>query len=294
MKRHHAAGRSLRPAFLCCALVAAAAGPAAAQDALAGKRLYLDAARVRATGISCVDCHGALPGGAFGIGRSANDAVAVERAVNSIPQMTPFRGRLLGTDYADLAAFIGRPDVPSPQVRSTTFGPAARGPERLQFAAPAAGTASAPSRWQIANDGAVPMRITGAVTLRGAAAADFTVTATDCTAGRTLGPGESCGVDLAFRPTESGERVAAAAVPHDWVRGETALALQGTGEPVGSASPAVPTTPAAPAAPATTPPVGASGGGAAGPGWLALLALLSWWRHRRPASSAVACRPPPP
>jgi hypothetical protein len=80
-----------------CLLVAA---PADAQDALNGKRLYLDVSRVRGAGTNCVDCHGGLPGGLFGIGRAANDAAAVERAIGAIPQMTPLRGRLSARDYA--------------------------------------------------------------------------------------------------------------------------------------------------------------------------------------------------
>jgi mono/diheme cytochrome c family protein len=272
----------VRPVFLVpafCAVLGAA--PVVAQDALAGKRLYLDAARLRGTGVSCVDCHGGLPGGAFGIGRSANDPTAVERAVNSIPQMTPFRGRLQASDYADLAAFIGRPDVPSPLMRTTTSGPAARGAKRLQYEAQVVGSTSAVSRWQLTNDGAVALRLTGPVLLRGEHAADFAAVASDCTAGRTLAAGATCSVELAFRPQSAGARRAAAAVPHDWIGGETALALLGDG----TAGPAPP--------PATTAPLGTGGGGgASGVGLLLALALVSSLRHARAARSRVSCQPP--
>jgi mono/diheme cytochrome c family protein len=273
-------GRLRRPVFLAVAALALPAAPVAealAQDALAGKRLYLDVARIRGSGVSCVDCHGGLPGGAFGIGRAANDPAAVERAVNAIPQMTPLRGRLTSTDYADLAAFIGRPDVPSPLLRATTSGVSARGAERLDFGVQPQGTQTAASRWRLSNDGALPLRLIGAPQLRGAQAGDFTIVATECTAGLQLAPGAGCSVDLAFRPTAGGARQAAAFVAHDWVGGEVALALTGEG--------------AAPAPPATSPPVGSSGGGGALPGaLLALLAALSWFRHTAAARSRVTSR----
>jgi hypothetical protein len=236
-----------------CALLLPLA--ASAQDALAGKRLYLDVSRLRGTGVSCVDCHGGLPGGVFGIGRAANDAAAVERAVNSIPQMTPLRGRLSGSDFADLAAYIGRPSVPSPVLRSATNGPAVTGStSRLDFGAVATGTQTAASRWHIVNDGAVGLQITGMPQLRGDHPQDFVLIATDCAAG-PLAAGASCSVDLAFRPlAAAGARQAAVAVAHDWVGGEVAIALGGV---VAAAPPAMP-------------PVAASsaGGGGGSAPWL--------------------------
>ncbi len=101
--------RSAIAAFALCVAL-----PAQAADALRGKRLYLDAARIAGSGVSCVDCHGGLPGGAFGIGRAANDPAVIERAINSIAAMAPFRGRLAAIDLADLAAFIGNPAVRVP------------------------------------------------------------------------------------------------------------------------------------------------------------------------------------
>jgi cytochrome c553 len=263
------------------ALSAMAPAAAWAQDALAGKRLYLDVARLRGAGVSCVDCHGGLPGAAFGIGRAANQPAIVERAVNSIPQMTPLRGRLSATDYADLAAYIGRPDVPSPLLRATTSGSAARGAERMDFGAQPQATQGAVSRWRLGNDGALPLRLISAPQLRGAQPGDFTIVASECTAGLELVPGAGCSVDLAFRPTASGARQAAAFVAHDWVGGEVALALTGEG--------------AASAPPATASPVGSSGGGGALGGGLLLLAALSWFRHKAAARSqirSVSYQPP--
>jgi hypothetical protein len=221
-----------------------------AQDALRGKRLYLDAARVTGSGVSCVDCHGGLPGGLFGIGRAANDAAAVERAVNAVPQMTPLRGRLTSQDYADLAAYIGNPAVPSPALLSMISGPAATSSaERLDFGAVTRDAQSAASRWHIVNEGSVGMTVTGAPQLRGNHPQDFVIIASNCSAGRMLVAGASCTVDLAFRPLEGVEaRQAAVAVAHDWAGGEIAVALAGAVAPV-------------PVSPAPTASEGGGGGG---------------------------------
>ncbi|HSQ09565.1 MAG TPA: hypothetical protein VLN25_02960, partial [Burkholderiaceae bacterium] len=244
------------PVFLRCAAAAlmALAVPteSLAQDALHGKRLYLDAARVRGSGVSCVDCHGGLPGGLFGIGRAANDPAAVERAVNAVPQMTPLRGRLGAQDYADLAAYLGNPTVPSPALRSLVSGPAATSSaDRLDFGVVSRNAQSTASRWHIVNEGSVGLTVTGAPQLRGHHPQDFVIIASDCSAGRTLMAGASCSVDLAFRPLDGVDtRQAAVAVAHDWVGGEAAVALAGA-------------VVAAPVSPAPSASAGGGGGGAA-------------------------------
>lgn len=244
--------------------------PALAQDALRGKRLFLDAARMTGSGISCVDCHGGLPPGLHGIGRAANDPAAVERAVNSIPQMTPFRARLMAADFADLAAYIGQPGVASPSLRGATSGPAITGgPDRLDYGSVAAGSATPASRWHLINEGGVAMKLLGLPFLRGEHAADFAIVSGDCAADRVLASGGTCSVDVVFRPAGSpGARRAAVAIAHDWVRGETALAL--TGE---VAAPTV--------APSASPVAADGGGGAVGAAGSCLLAALAALRRRR-------------
>lgn len=257
-------GGASAPASLCCvaALVVAGAlcGDAHAQDALRGKRLYLDAARLVGSSVSCVDCHGGLPGGLFGIGRAANDPAAVERAVNAIPQMTPFRGRLVGNDFADLAAYLGNPSVPSPALRGATSGPASTGSaERLDFGAIALSASSASSRWHLVNDGAVGVRLLSGPQLRGEHPQDFRIVATDCEPQKALPSGASCSVDLAFRPAAAeGSRRAAVAITHDWVGGESTVAL------VGSVTVA-----------SAPPPVAGIGGGGGGGASLGLLGVLA-------------------
>jgi hypothetical protein len=251
------------PAFFRCAaalLSLAAVSESLAQDALRGKRLYLDAARVTDSGMSCVDCHGVLPGGLFGIGRAANDAAAVERAVDAVPQMTPLRGRLGAQDYADLAAYLGNPAVPSPALRSAVSGPAATvSPNRLDFGVVSRNGQSASSRWHLVNEGSVGLTVTGAPQLRGNHPQDFVIFASDCSAGLALSAGASCSVDLSFRPIEGVDaRQAAVSVAHDWVGGEAAVALVGT----------------VAIAPVALAPSGSAGGGGGGGGGGTALGLL--------------------
>lgn len=242
----------------------AAAGPVAAQDAQRGKRLYLDVGRITGAGVSCVDCHLGLPPGLFGIGRAANTPSIIEQAVNSVPLMAPLRGRLGVTDYADLAAFIGDPDVPSPDARVASSGPAAiaNDSSRLEFGNLAAGGTSVASNVRLTNAGAVALSLTGPPRLAGNQPGDFSIASTDCGAGLVLGAQQSCSTTIVFRPTGAdGPRTASLQVPHDWVGGQSAVALIGTAGTAGNP---------------TAPPVGnAGGGGAMHIAGLALLLLAA-------------------
>lgn len=275
MTRRRATGgwgrRGIAPAL--CVLLAATPWAAGAQDALRGKRLFLDVGRTSGAGVSCVDCHGGLPGGNFGIDRAANDPRMVENAVNTIPQMARLRGRLTATDFADLAAYIGNPFVPSPELRlTTTTSP--NGADRIDFGTAAPGGAAVSATLNVLNLGSVPLRLTSAPRLA-ADSADFRITATDCAADMALAAQQSCRVDLAFAPEAFGLRTAALRLDHDWVGGTAALAL------IGTASPApAPVTPP----PETLPPVAVSdqgGGGSIGGAALLALALLCRARTRQ-------------
>jgi hypothetical protein len=207
------------------------ASAATAQDALRGKRLYLDAAGAVGTTVSCVDCHGGLPGGAFGIGAAADDPAAVEMAIQTIPQMTPFRGRLGAIDFADLAAYIGNPSVPSPDARVATYAPSGEQgpPERIELGELEAGTASEPAIVELRNAGAIPFDVTAAPLLSGTHDSELSIEANDCVAGLVLASEQSCHVSIIFAPTgEPGPRSARIASSHDWVRGAVAVALFGS------------------------------------------------------------------
>jgi hypothetical protein len=202
---------------------------ASAQSALRGKRLYLDAARITGSGVSCVDCHGGIPGGLFGIGRAANDPVLVESAIGSVPQMAPFRERLAANDFADLAAYLGDPAVPSPQVELTTVLPsgAPGAADRLSFGEVAVG-AEATATLVLRNSGQLPFSITAAPLLAGPNVEEFTLLPQPCDAGAALVPAASCSFEVRFAPDGPlGMRVARLVISHDWVSGVAAVALLG-------------------------------------------------------------------
>lgn len=230
---------------------------ASAQDALRGKRLYLDTARLTGASVSCVDCHRGLPPGLFGIGRAANNPAIVANALNTIPQMAPLRGRLAAADIADLAAYIGNPGVPSPILRvSARSSAGTESSDRLDFGAVPLGQTSARGIVRLANDGALLVQLTSNVRIVGPHAAEYAVADSGCATAATLGPAQSCEIGITFRPApgSAGLRSGAVQVDHDWVGGTAAVALLGTAETT-----------------AANPPVGGSGGGGALVGWLLIL-----------------------
>ena len=249
------------------AMVVTCAVPAAAQDALRGKRVYLDTARLVNASVSCVDCHRALPPGLFGIGRAANNPAIVANALNTIPQMVPLRGRLSVQDIADVAAYIGNPGVPSPELRVSARSPVnTESSDRLDFGAVLPSQTSARGTVRLLNDGALPLLLTSNARIVGPQAAEYALIDSSCATASALAAGQSCEIGITFRPASGsvGSRSAAVQVDHDWVGGIAAVALLGTAETS-----------------AANPPVAASGGGGAlGFWWLALIASAAAGRGR--------------
>jgi len=222
---------ALQVARVLCTLVATAAtGSAPAQDALVGKRLFHDAGRLRSTGISCVECHGGLPGGLHGIGKAAGNPAAIDYAINAIPQMSPLRGKLSARDLADLAAYIARPDVPSADLRTSIEVPGAApaAAERLQFPPAASGTRSRPGTIRLSNLGSLSLALLSEPELNGPDAGQFEILASSCRAGMVLSPAQSCDITVQFKPRgPTGLRSASLGVSHDWLHGSTHVALIG-------------------------------------------------------------------
>jgi len=197
-----------------------------AQDALRGKRLYHDIGRINGAGVSCIDCHGGIPGALHGIGKAAHNPAAIDYAVHAIQQMTPFRGRVSKQDMVDLAAYIGAPHTPSPDLRIETSGAAANRftAERLEF------RPGDRSVVKFTNTGHLPLLLQSAPAISGPDAGAFFIAASDCRAGTALEPGMSCTVDIGFRPPPPNStrlRTARLGMNHDWIRGEVAVALLG-------------------------------------------------------------------
>ncbi len=196
--------------------------PAAAQDALRGKLLYHDIGRTTGAGVSCIDCHGGVPGALHGLGKVADNPAAIAYALGAVPQMSMLRGRLTEADRNDIAAYVASPSVPSPDLRRATLGPAASPytDQRLEFAGRGA------SSVRLTNAGARGLRLESAPMISGPAAADFAVRATDCRIG-PLEPGQSCTVEVAFTPQGAGQRPAALWIAHGWIGGGLAVGLIG-------------------------------------------------------------------
>jgi mono/diheme cytochrome c family protein len=213
-----------------CALVPAVAPAAGAQDTLEGKRLYHDVGRLRGTGVSCVDCHGGLPGALHGLPKAADRPAAIDYAINAIPQMAPLRGRLSPVDLANLAAYIARPAAASPDLRIATAGPAHSpwSTERLEFTAPVGASGTAPSSISFANAGTLPLQLQSAPKVDGPNAREFAIVESDCFSGTTLSKDQSCRIVVEFRPLgPAGLRSASVGIEHDWILGAAHVALIG-------------------------------------------------------------------
>jgi Tol biopolymer transport system component len=111
-------------------------------------------------------------------------------------------------------------------------------PDTLVFPAQLTLTTSTPRTTTITNTGNVPFTI-NTVTVQGAQAVDFTITADGCS-GVTLEPGATCTVSVRFRPSAVGERRASLRVDDTAIGGPHLVGLVGTGStPTLEANPAV-------------------------------------------------------
>ena len=200
---------------------------ATAQDALRGKRLYLDGGRMNGSGLSCVDCHGGIPGALHGLGKAAGNPAAIEYALGSVSQMTPLRGRLSPEDIADLAAYVGDPGVPSPELRLSVQDATGitTGRERLELHAGAGESSS--GVLVLGNAGKLPLRWLSAPFINGPGGGSFHIVSTDCREGAQLASQQSCSVQISFRGQPRALSTAALGIRHDWLGGGVYVALIG-------------------------------------------------------------------
>jgi mono/diheme cytochrome c family protein len=221
----------LRALLLACLALAAAAPPALGQDALRGKRLYHEVGRLAGAGVSCVGCHGGLPGALHGLGRAADDPARIDYAIGTVAQMALLRGRLSAQDMADIAAYVARPGVPSPDPRIATSGAAARpyAADRLEFS----GADALAGTVRLSNLGTVALSLVAGPALTGEHAARFTIAETTCTPDLVLREGESCAVTILFGPEagRSGLSIAVLRLAHDWIGAGANVALIGRPAP---------------------------------------------------------------
>jgi hypothetical protein len=204
--------------------------PAAhAADALNGKSLYLNGPR--GGGTACTACHGATPAtNVNGILNGANnpDLISSAWAANLGGMGTLYNGRFTSAEIADLAAFIGNPNV-------TAAPAAAVSPASLSFPAATIGQSAGTLAATLSNTGNADLNVT-TLSLSGAAAADYRIAGGTCANGSTLAAGASCTVQVGFTPSAAGTRAAALVIAHNATGGSSTVTLSGTGNAVPQAT----------------------------------------------------------
>lgn len=251
-------------AAVCAVVVSGAALPALAQDAVQGRRLFVDTintTRLTTLTGNCTSCHGSVENRRIKIGGSRyaeiSAALASDRfrvAVASVSAMQQFEA-LTAEQIQDLAAYL----ADTPRVSEA----------QLDFTASAVNTVTAPKSVQLVHAVATAktLRVVS-VAVEGSEAARFSRSADGCDA-QTLAPSGTCAVSVQFAARDkAGTSASLVFTLQESGSTETftrSLALNGAVMP--SSVPAPP--------PAEVPASAADsgGGGAVVPGWAAALAL---------------------
>jgi len=207
----------------------ALAPSAHAADALNGKSLYLNGPT--SGGTTCAACHGATPANNVnGILAAANNPSVITSAfaANRGGMGSLYNGKFTAAEIADLAAFIGNPNV--------TAAPAASlAPASLSFAGTTVGQSSAALSTTLTNTGNAALNIS-AIGVGGANASEFAITGGSCSAGGSVAAGANCNVQLVFTPAAAGARSASLNISHNATGGSSSVALGGTGNAVAAAT----------------------------------------------------------
>jgi uncharacterized protein (TIGR03382 family) len=203
-------------------LALASSMPAHAADALNGKSLYLNGPP--GGGVSCASCHGSSPASNVnGILSGANNPALISSAwaANLGGMGVLYNGKFTAAQIADLAAFIGDPNVTAAPVASLT-------PASLTFSGTTVGQAGSTLGATLANAGSAVLNL-GTIGITGSAAADYSIAGGSCANGATVAAGTSCTVLVAFKPTAAGARTAVLNVGHNATGGASTVGLSGTG-----------------------------------------------------------------
>ncbi len=221
--------RTSRVLALALTVVAAlSGGPASAADALRGKSLYLNTPG----GTSCANsgCHGTnVSANRNKVLRGANNPTTIQNAINrDTGGMGIYRNNVLtATDVADIAAYIGNPNVSAGPVATVT-------PTSLAFGTVAVGSTSTAQTVTLRNSGTAALSVT-AITVSNAA---FVIASGgSCAAGGSVAAGGSCTVNLQFRPTTVAAASGSLTITHNASPTTSTVSLSGTGG--GAAAPAV-------------------------------------------------------
>jgi hypothetical protein len=193
-----------------------------AADALNGKSLYLNGPV--GGGATCASCHSSTPANNVnGILAAANQPSVISNAISSNKGGMGglFSGKFSAAELADLAAFIGNPNVVAAPAASLA-------PASLTFSGANIGQASAPLSATLTNTGNAALNI-GGISIGGAAAGDFSLGGGTCANGASIAAAASCTVQARFTPTAAGTRAATLTITHNATGGSSTVALSGTG-----------------------------------------------------------------
>ncbi len=207
------------------------AGPAGAADALRGKSLYL----TTPGGISCANssCHGAnVSANRNKLSRGANNPTVIQNAINrDTGGMGIYRNNVLTpTDVADIAAYIGNPNVTagSPIASAT--------PTSLSFASTAVGSTSAAQTVTLRNTGSAALAISS-IAVGGTSY--LIAGGGSCAAGASVAAAGSCTINIQFRPQTAGTLAGNLTISHNASPTTTTVALSGTATVAAAAQPVV-------------------------------------------------------
>lgn len=230
-ERRSRSGRPARLLLAVAGIAAALAGPAQAADALRGKTLY----NTTPGGISCANssCHGTnVSLNRNKILRGANSPSTIQNAINGdTGGMGIYRNNVLtATDVADIAAYIGNPNV-------TAGAPvAAATPTALSFASTTVGSTTASQTVTLRNTGTAALSITAIAVSN----ASFVIASGgSCAAGGSVAAAGSCTINVQFRPQSTGTLSGSLTVTHNATPTTTTVALSGTATAAVTAQPAV-------------------------------------------------------
>ncbi len=216
-----------RVAALLLVAALAAAGPASAADALRGKTLYL----TTPGGISCANssCHGTnVSANKNKVLRGANSPTTIQNAINrDTGGMGIYRNNVLtAIDVADIAAYIGNPNVTAGPVAAVT-------PASLAFGTVAVGSSSAAQTVTLRNSGTAALSVT---TITVSNAAFVIASGGSCAAGGSVAAGSSCAINLQFRPTAAAAASGTLTITHNASPTTSTVSLSGTGSGAAAAA----------------------------------------------------------
>eukprot|EP01030_Chromulinospumella_sphaerica_P007375 gene7375-7216_t len=200
-----------------------------ASDALNGKTLYQNGPV--SGGTACASCHGPSPANNVnGILRAANNPAVISSAfaANRGGMGSLFNGKFSAAELADLAAYIGNPNVTAAPVASLT-------PDTLTFAGTTVGQSSSALSTTLSNSGNASLNLSS-LTLSGSHAADFSISGGSCAVGSPVAAAASCNVQLVFRPSAAGSRSATLNIGHNATGGVSTVSLNGSGNAMASAT----------------------------------------------------------